>query len=418
MPLSSITRSISSQPTHTLTLMRHNNRLTILVDDVKVSQLAYNSVFDREVWFGLSTQQPDDTWILNAFDLTTNAGNRVAVINSETMSTQPTPAHEALQTLATLKRPDFQVGIAGALSPTVGDESYRSIVYGGNFGRLTTENALKWQFIHPQPSKYTFTEADALVTVARQHNMSVQGHTLVFGEANPAWVQNLATQTDNDKANVKQIMTDHISKTVGHFKGRVAAWDVVNEPLSDNDEVGLRSHVWFKAMGESYIATAFQAAHQADPQAKLYINDWGLEVDGERWDAMLDLVTRLKAANVPIDGVGFQAHVYEEADMIDPAVLREHIKALAVIGVTAHISEMDVYNNNKTDVQAQQYRDIFAACFNEPNCTSWTTWGVSDRYNLYLDDSERIVMGQDFLWDKNMNPTPAVAALREFLRSK
>jgi endo-1,4-beta-xylanase len=210
-------------------------------------------------------------------------------------------------------------------------------------------------------------------------------------------------------------MTDHITKTVEHFKARVSSWDVVNEPIDEDDPTTLRSHIWFKAMGESYITTAFETAHTADPTAKLYINDYGLEADGERWDTMLALVGKLKATGVPIDGVGFQAHVYEQADTIDPVVLRRHIQQLASLGLTARISEMDVYSDDGPDIQAKQYSDVFATCFSEPTCTSWTTWGVTDRYNLYLGDNERIAIGQDYLWDKNYQPTLAVTQIKQVL---
>lgn len=418
-PSNVIERPIKQSPSHTLSLKRANNQLVVFIDDQQITQLRYRNSFNKEIWFGLSSKNPNDTWKLQAFNLITDAPNRVYTVDTQVMRpAERTSTSDALQTLATNKRADFQIGAAVALAPSVSDTNYRNLTYGGNFGSVTTENALKWQFIHPQPNVYDFTDADNLVNLARQHSITVHGHTLVFGEANPAWVQNLSTESTVDKEIVKKVMVDHITKTVDHFKGRISSWDVINEPIDEDDPTTLRQHIWFKAMGDSYITAAFEAARKADPSAKLYINDYGLEADGERWDTMLALVTNLKANDVPVDGVGFQAHVYEEADKIDPTVLREHIKQLAELGLNSRISEMDVYSDDGPDVQAKQYSDVFAACFNEQACTSWVTWGVSDRYNLYLDDNKRITMGQDFLWDKNMQPTPSVTALQEFLRSK
>jgi endo-1,4-beta-xylanase len=416
-PTQSFRRSITQSSRHTLSLERINNRLALSVDNQQIIQQRYQKSFNREVWFGLTTKNQNDTWTLQALTLTTPAPNRVYAVDTQTLPlAKRTPPTDALQTLAARERPDFTIGAAVALAPSVSNNDYRNLVYGGNFGSVTTENALKWQFIHPQPDRYDFTDADNLIGIARQHGLGIHGHTLVFGEANPAWVQNLATATTEDKDIVKNIMVDHITKTVEHFKDRIASWDVINEPLDEDDPTNLRPHLWFKAMGESYITTALDAAHRADPSAKLYINDYGLESDGERWDSILALVKKLKAAGAPIDGVGFQAHIYEEADIIDPAVLRRHIQQLAELGLAARISEVDVYSDDGLDVQAKQYSDVFAACFSEPTCTSWTTWGVTDRYNLYLDDHERIATGQDYLWNKDMQPTPAVNAIQLYLQ--
>jgi endo-1,4-beta-xylanase len=240
--------------------------------------------------------------------------------------------------------------------------------------------------------------------------MKVQGHTLVWGEANPAWVRQLPADQ------LEKAMLDHIKITADHFKGKVASWDVVNEPFDDDEWDALRPTIFYKAMGESYIAKAFIAAHEADPEAKLYMNEYGLEEDGWRWDNFLALVTKLKKEGVPIHGVGFQAHVYESRDKIDPTVLRKHIQQLAAIGVNARVSEMDVYSDDGVRIQSQQYRDILNACLAEPNCVSWTTWGVSDRYDYFRDDDGSIQTGEDFLWNSRLQPNPMVKTLQDLLR--
>ena len=142
--------------------------------------------------------------------------------------------------------------------------------------------------MHPLPGVYDFHEGDALVALAQQHGLKVHGHTLVFGEANPRWVRDLPA------AQLEQTMTDHIAHVVGHYKGKVSSWDVVNEPFDDTEWDQLRPHLWERAMGESYIQKAFAAAHAADPNALLFMNDYGLEVDGDRWNALLALVNKLK----------------------------------------------------------------------------------------------------------------------------
>jgi endo-1,4-beta-xylanase len=417
-PISTSSYAIEPQASTVLTLQRKGNQLLVSVNGKQTTTFAYDKLSTNALWFGLGAETSGDSYLLSNLGVETTApSSDVHVITTQDASVLPTPASSALQSLAKNKRPDFLIGAATALAPSVADSKYANLAYGGNFGAITTENVLKWQFIHPQPTVYDFTQADALVAIAKKNNLKVQGHTLVFGEANPQWVQDLPVITATDKERVKQVMIDHITQTVSHFKGQVYAWDVVNEPLADNDSdaVTLRPHKWFAAMGEEYITTAFRTAHQADPNAKLYINDYGLEADGDRWDAMLALVTKLKAAGVPIDGVGFEAHVYESGDKIDPTVLRAHIQALAATGVTSHVSEMDVYDEDGPAVQAQQYADIFNACFSEPSCVSWSTWGVTDRYDLFIADNNQLATGHDLLWDEQSNPTAGVAKIQEIL---
>jgi endo-1,4-beta-xylanase len=172
-------------------------------------------------------------------------------------------------------------------------------------------------------------------------------------------------------------------------------------------------------MGEDYIKIAFAAARKADPQAKLFINEYGLEQDGDRWNTFLSLVTRLKAEGVPIDGVGLQAHVYDiENDAIDPPTLRAHIQSLAQLGLIVRISEMDVDSRGGTELQAQQYAAALDTCLTEVACVSWTTWGVSDAYNMWQDDERRLQYGQDLLWDSQYRPTKALARLTTILTDK
>jgi endo-1,4-beta-xylanase len=410
--------TINSRENVTLTLERTGSQLVILADGKKLTTLPYTNYFNQDIWFGLTAPRPTNSWRLASLTAhSTTEGSMSAINTQQTAATQPTTS-DPLQTLAKNKRSNFLIGAAVALTPSVADEKYRNLVYGGNFGMITTENVLKWQFIHPQPLVYDFKEADALVDIARKNKLRVQGHTLVFGEANPKWVQDLPTATTADKDNVKQVMTDHITKTVTHFGNRIMAWDVVNEPLAAEITDGdiFRKHKWYDAMGEDYIATALTTARAANPKAKLYINDYGLEADGERWDAMLALVKKLKAQNVPLDGIGFESHVYEAGDEIDPIVLRRHIQALNKLGVTSHVSEMDVHSDDGSVAQAKQYADVLSVCISEPSCTSWATWGVTNRYNMYEADSGKLQYGEDFMWDAQSNPTPAVAEIQKVLK--
>ncbi len=221
-------------------------------------------------------------------------------------------------------------------------------------------------------------------------------------------------------------MKDHITTVVKHFGKDIMSWDVVNEPLADYDDMDrgimLRNHKWNQAMGEDYIVKALQTAHQANPDAILFINEYGLEEDGYRWNNFISLLQRIKpklqAAGVPTDklGVGFQAHVYERADKINPTVLRRHIQQLAKLGFKAEISENDVYIEDGRAVQAAQYRDVFTACLSEPNCIRWNAWIMSDRYNIFKDDDGQIYSGDDGLFGTDMKPLPGFTAIQTLLK--
>jgi endo-1,4-beta-xylanase len=392
----------------TLTITCQKGTLQFAVDGQTLIDIADSKVFgDGNIWFGFDASITE--WFLASLTAEGLNGKTFQNVDSSTVAITA-PATDGLQQLVVKKRPDFTIGAAMAIGPAVSDPSYAQVAFGGQFGALTPENAMKWQFTEPVRGLYTFQEGDALVALAQRNNMKVQGHTLVFGEANPAWVRQLPPDQ------LERAMVDHIKIVVGHYKGKVATWDVVNEPFDDDEWDQLRPHLWYQSMGDSYIAKAFTAAHDADPDALLFMNEYGLEEDGSRWDNFLALVAKLKEQGVPIHGVGFQAHVYEAGDKINPDVLRKHFQQLASIGVKARVSEMDVYIEDGTAVQAQQYGDILNACLSEPNCISWTTWGVTDKYNYFKDDDGSIQTGDDFLWNQRLQATPAVKRMQDLLR--
>lgn len=392
----------------TIDITRNKGEIIVSTNGRQAARMGDADIFtDGSVWFGFDAGT--DSFKLTRLEATALAGSSFRITDSSGLRVS-NPDMNGLQALAAAKRPGFLVGAAMALGPMVTDTPYARTALGGNFGALTPENAMKWQFTEPVRGRFDFSEGDALVQLAQRHGMKVQGHTLVFAEANPAWVRNVPARE------LESVMTAHISRTVGHFKGKIYSWDVVNEPFDDDAWDSLRPHLWYKAMGEDYIAKAFRAARTADPQTLLFMNEYGLEEDGERWDAFLALVTRLKQQGVPIDGVGFQAHVYARADRIYPDVLRKHMRQLAAIGVQSRVSEMDVYIEDGTETQSQQYADVFQACLAEPSCISWTTWGITDRYNYFIDDDNSIQQGEDFLWSAQMTPTPAAENLRQILR--
>lgn len=399
----------------TFTLDHKADRIVIAVDGVTLGYMPDHNIFSKgEVWFGADANLGTDGWSIKSLQAKGMGSGHVSVViapNLVEANKQP----DTLRKLSATNPRHIPIGAAVAIYPLFTNEQYRNIAL-SQFSIMTPENSMKPQFIHPQKNLYTFQDADGLVEAAEANHMLVHGHALVLSKANPQWMQ--ATP----KAQRKQVMTDHITNIVSHFKGKVAEWDVVNEPLSGDDidytngNLGIKQQMWSEAMGEEYIDIAFRAAHAADPAAKLYLNDFGMENDGKRFDTMVSLIQRLRARGVPIDGVGFEAHVYHSpADIINPDTLRQHIQTLAALGIVSRISEIDVLGN-KADVQAEQYADVLKACLDEPTCTSYTTWGVTDMYgSTTTSDRYPAKLGNSLLWDDKFVPKTAVKSLQDAL---
>ncbi|MEU5313222.1 endo-1,4-beta-xylanase [Streptomyces sp. NPDC021562] len=392
------------------------SRLVLEADGKAVGSVPGRDVFGRgRIWFGADAQGDGDGWTLG--------GLRAMPLGRGRMSVQDAPALEvprstdALRDLAAdLDRP-IRIGTALAAGPLLTDSDYRETA-GEEFSLLTPENDFKPQFVQPRRGVFAFQEGDSLVDFAAANDMQVHAHTLVWFEALPSWMRAEMTHADR-----RRVMTEHIRAVAGHFRGRVAEWDVVNEPMSDededytNDNLGLRPHLWFEAMGERYIDIAFRTAREADPHAVLYLNEYGVEEDGPRWDALHALLIRLMERGVPIDGVGFQNHEYAPGDRTDPEVFRRKVRALARLGLKARVSEMDVLVGvGEEDVQARQFAGKLAVCREEPNCTSFSTWGFTDRYGSTADIRHYPPSPGDALpWDASYEAKPAYWALRDAL---
>ncbi|HTZ68281.1 MAG TPA: endo-1,4-beta-xylanase, partial [Roseiarcus sp.] len=189
-----------------------------------------------------------------------------------------------------------------ALDPDALDEKpYRNLA-AAQLTSVTPENAMKWQSVEPLRGQFHWQDADALVAFAKANRQKVRGHTLVWHSQLPPWL----TQGQFSPQELRDLMVAHIAAEAGRYKGAIYAWDVVNEPFADDG--GWRESIWYEAMGADYVAIALKAARAADPDAKLYINDYGVETAGPKMRALYDLVASLKRDGVPIDGVGLQSH--------------------------------------------------------------------------------------------------------------
>jgi endo-1,4-beta-xylanase len=271
---------------------------------------------------------------------------------------------------------------------------------------------MKWGPLEPTQGNIDWSAADALVASAQANGQKVRGHTLVWHSQLPSFISDGTMTKDQLNATLKA----HIDTEVGHFKGKIYAWDVVNEAF--NDDGTMRQSVFYTTLGEGYIADAFRWAHAADPAAKLYINDYDTDDINPKSDGLYALVKSLKAQGVPIDGVGFQAHL--DLDNAFPAQMAANLQRFAALGVEVAVTELDVRLVTPSTAatlrtQADYYKQVVEACLSTPACVGITVWGISDRDSWV--PSVFPGKGEADLYDANLQPKPAYDAVVQALKA-
>ena len=296
---------------------------------------------------------------------------------------------------------------------------------GKQFNMMVCENEMKFDALEGSRNSFTFGSADNLVNFAQQNNMVIRGHCLVWHSQLPAWVSSDGKKNDKNwtRDEALDIMKNHITKVMTHFKGKVREWDVVNECLDDDqttvrnnpDSYDLRRQsVWQLAIGDDYIDSAFVYAHRADPDAILYLNDYGVELQGKaKTLAFYNLAVRLKEKGIPIHGVGLQCH-FSIGD-VDSVKLDNTIKRFAEAGLQCIITELDMgipsTSAENLEEQARNYRVITDIVLNHDNCPSMLIWGIKD------NDSWRSA-SNPLLYTSGLECKPAWYAVRSALRHR
>ena len=307
----------------------------------------------------------------------------------------------------------FGIGAAVNAEALRGDTSYRETLQ-REFNALTPENALKMGPLRPSRGTYDFGDADAIVNFGRVNDMLVRGHTLVWHNQTPDWFH----AWDYTDEQLHGFLRDHVHTVVGRYRRTVDAWDVVNEAVADDGT--MRETVWYDAMGEQYLDRAFGWAHEVDPDADLYYNDYGADVVNRKSDAIHDLVRRLLDRDVPVDGVGLQLHAL--GDQPDPASVAENVRRFRELGLDVQITEMDVAYpaddppENHLEKQAGYYRDVVLACL-DSGCETLVTWGVDDARSWLrgFEDFPERYTDTPLLFDERSDPKPAYHAVKEAL---
>ena len=264
-------------------------------------------------------------------------------------------------------------------------------------GMVTGETAFKWGELRPKADEWNWKPADAVMAFAARRSIQVRGHTLLWHEHNPQWLLD-----ELKPGTAERLLTSHIRTVTGHCRDRVVQWDVVNEVLEPKDSkaFGFRDTPWHRAMGPHFLETAFHTCAEADPLALRFINDYGLEYTWPEHEAkrqaMLALLTRMRAQGVPVQGLGFQAHLEAGVPDLDQTRLARFFADVASLGYQIVITELDVRDNRIAGDEAARdaavasharaFLDVVLGC---PAVMGVLSWGLSDRRTWLNDEIPR-----------------------------
>jgi endo-1,4-beta-xylanase len=352
----------------------------------------------------------------------------------------PTPAPAG--TLRAAYEGRFLIGAAVNDRQVSGQAEADAALVRQHFNSITPENVLKWQLVHPEPGRYDFEASDRFVAFGEKHGMFMVGHTLIWHNQTPAWVfQDEHGQPLTRDALLKR-MRDHIHTVVGRYKGRLHGWDVVNEALDEDGS--LRQSPFLQIIGEDYLAHAFRFAHEADPDAELYYNDYNIENE-PKWRGAVAMLKRLQEQGVPLTGVGIQNHV--NLNWPSDEQLSASIRAFAGLGLKVMITELEVdplpsafqYSSaeitrradlraelnpyvdglppEKQAALAERYGQLFRVYLKHSDVISRVTlWGVHDGASWLNNWPVRGRTSHPLLFDRQLKPKPAFEAVLQAAR--
>jgi endo-1,4-beta-xylanase len=346
------------------------------------------------------------------------------------MNAQPVTLKDAFQN-------DFRIGAAINQFQFEGDSPREAEIAATQFNTISPENVLKWESVHPDPNRFDFTDADQYVAFGQKNHMFIIGHNLIWHNQTPDWVFEDDQGNPISRDALIARMKNHIFTVVGHYQGKIGGWDVVNEAL--NEDGSLRDSRWRRIIGDDYLVLAYQFAHEADPNAQLYYNDYSLENLPKR-EGAIRLIKYLQAHGVKIYGIGLQEH--DKMDWPATNDVDQTITAFAQLGIKVMVTELDIdllpaatqsngaevsmraaasaglnpyANGLPADMQqklAQRYADLFTVFVaHRHDITRVTFWGVTDA-NAWLNNWP--VPGRSsypLLFDRNCQPKPAFDAV-------
>lgn len=342
------------------------------------------------------------------------------------------PPPSLTPTLRSLAEDKLLIGTAVAIAPLREDAAYRARI-AEQFNAIVAENAMKFGPLQPSRGTFFWDDADEIVAFGQEHGMTIRGHTLLWHNQS-GWVfeRNGDLQPDVTAAELPAILENHVTTVVSRYRGKIAQWDVVNEAIADGLGAGLsvegslRNAAWAKyypAGKYQWIADAFRYAHAADPDAKLFYNDYGIEGSSSQKAAYaLALVQKLLADGVPVHGVGLQMHLspdqYGDWPLNDdfPGLLRKFTD----LGLEVHVTELDVRlqlpaTAAKLEKQKEIYQGLLAASLANPKVTAFLTWGLDDGHSWI--DGTYAGYGAALPFDASYAPKPAFLGMQAALQA-
>ena len=334
---------------------------------------------------------------------------------------------------------NFYIGVALSLDQILGKEPKTIEIVEKHFNSITPENILKWEEVHPEPNRYNFEAVDRFVEFGEKNKMHIIGHTLVWFHQTPDWVFQDEAGKSLSRDALLERMKDHIFRVMGRYKGRIHGWDVVNEAISQDGQ--FRKSKWFEILGEDHIIKAFEYAHQADPDAELYYNEYDFEIKS-KCEGVIRLIKNLQSEGIRLEGIGIQGHWFLDYPNIED--IENYVLALSDLGVNLMITELDVsalpfypvdsqavdissfdtelrkkYNPYTHDLPesvqqdlANRYAGLFSLFLKHREKFSRVTfWAVHDRqsWRNYLPIRGRT--DYPMLFDRNCKPKPALDAI-------
>ncbi|WP_433060981.1 endo-1,4-beta-xylanase [Dactylosporangium sp. CS-033363] len=355
----------------------------------------------------------------------------------------PATQDQSLRGLAARNGLYFGTAVDPAAYADAADPQYKSLV-NSQFSTVTAENAMKWESLEPTRGTYNWAVADAFVAEAQRNHQLVRGHVLAWYSQLPGWLNTGIQDGTIDGPQLRALLKQHITDVVTHFRGKIWQWDVVNEAVSDPWETPSAIHLggntgslkqkFADLLGPDYLADAFRTARAADPKALLFYNDYNIDAfgdggAGDKTQFVYDMVKKLRAQGVPIDGVGSQGHLSTQYGNYDVLAVADSLQRFTDLGLAVALTEVDVRSllkdakdpaldaagadlNARDQAAAYNYHVLLQACLMNRHCLSFTVWGFTDKHSWIPGWFKNPPEGAGCLWDANYQPKKALRTVQ------
>lgn len=311
-------------------------------------------------------------------------------------------------------------GTAVTAASIMGDPEFVDLVL-KQAGAVVAENDMKWEAINQgKPGDDNYDPADTVAAFALENGFVLRGHNLLWYRSTPRWFFDLRTNRQKEGA-----IVSHIRNLAGRYRGKVHSWDVVNEPIEPENgrPDGLRTTVFLDKMGPDYIDLAYYAAREADPTARLVVNEYSVELDAPEHEArraaLLNLLLRMQRSGTPVDAVGIQAHLpCAGGPPFSASRLRRFLAEIGGLGLTIQITELNVIDNDapadrttRDRMVADTYSRFLDAALDEPAVKMVLTWGLADKYSWLAKSRSDRLPARPLPFGADLEPKPAFEAM-------